>query len=174
MEYQSQNINCLKKPAALFKGGNILRRKEKEIKSRNKIYKIIKQSRVCRLAMVDKDMPYIVPMNFGYKNKCLFFHCAKQGKKIDLIKKNNNVCFEFDQLIKIKKTKLACSWGLEYKSVIGSGKAFFLNDKKEKKQALDIIMAQYSGRKFEYSDEMLESITIIKVIIDKMTGKQSI
>ena len=46
-------------------------------------------------------------------------------------------------------------------------------DPEEKREGLDIIMAQYSGRTFEYPSEMLEKTLVIKLEIDKMTGKQS-
>jgi len=150
-----------------------MRRKEKEITDIKEIEKILKESHVCRLAMVDGDKPYLVPMNFGYHDECLFFHSAKQGRKIDLLKKNPNVCFEFDQLIKFKKAKKACDWGLEYKSIIGSGRAEVLDNLDEKIDALNIIMSQYSDRTFEYPGEMLEKTIVIKVQIDSMTGKQS-
>jgi len=150
-----------------------MRRKDREITNREEIEKILMQSQVCRLAMVDEDKPYMVPMNFGYSNGCLFFHCTREGRKIDLIKKNPNICFEVDELIRFKKANLACEWGLEFKSVIGSGKAQFLEDSKEKKNALNIIMSQYSNRTFEYPDDMLEKTIVIKVVIDEMTGKQS-
>ncbi|WP_299976186.1 pyridoxamine 5'-phosphate oxidase family protein [Desulfobacula sp.] len=150
-----------------------MRRKEKAITDSKEIEKILQESNVCRLAMVDGDKPYMVPMNFGYRDACLFFHSAKEGRKIDLIKKNPNVCFEVDQLIRLKKAKLACDWGVEYKSVIGSGKAQLLEDSNEKKKALNIIMSQYSDRTFEYPDDTLEKTLVIKVVIDEMTGKQS-
>jgi uncharacterized protein len=150
-----------------------MRRKEKEITNREDIENILRQSKVCRLAMVDGDKPYMVPMNFGYSDGCLFFHCAKQGRKIDLIKKNPNICFEVDELIRLKKASLACDWGIDFKSVIGSGKAQLLEDSKEKIQALNAIMSQYSGKAFEYPDEMLGKTLVIKVVIEEMTGKQS-
>ena len=150
-----------------------MRRKEKEITSKKEIEKILQESHVCRLAMVDGNKPYMVPMNFGYKDECLFFHSAKQGRKIDVIKKNPHVCFEVDHLIKFKKAKMACDWGIEYKSVIGSGRAVFLEDSKGKRAALHIIMSQYSDRAFDYSDEMLEKTAVIKLVINHMTGKQS-
>ncbi len=115
-----------------------MRRKEKEISDIKEIEKILQESNVCRLAMVDGDKPYLVPLNFGYCDGCLFFHSAKQGRKIDLIQKNLNVCFEVDQFIKFKKAKLACKWGLEYKSVIGSGRAQLLDNLEEKIEALNI------------------------------------
>lgn len=150
-----------------------MRRKEKEITDIKQIEKILSESNVCRLAMVDGDKPYLVPLNFGYRDGCLFFHSAKQGRKIDLLQKNPNVCFEVDQLIKFKKAKLACEWELEYKSVIGSGRAQMLDNLEEKIEALSIIMSQYSDRTFEYPEEMLEKTAVIKVQIDSMTGKQA-
>lgn len=150
-----------------------MRRKEREISNREEIEKILKDGSICRLAMVDEDKPYMVPMNFGYREGALYLHSAPEGRKIDLIRKNPNVCFEVDEIVRFRKAKLACDWGVEYKSVIGSGKAILLSTHDEKIQAFNIIMAQYSGREFEYSDEMLEKTLVIKIEIEKMTGKKS-
>lgn len=150
-----------------------MRRKDKEITDKKEIEKILKESQICHIAMVDKEKPYIVPMNFGYENKTLFFHSALEGRKINLIKKNPNLCFEVDQVVQFKKAQLACDWSIEYKSVIGEGRAQLLYDPEEKREGLDIIMAQYSGRTFEYPSEMLEKTLVIKLEIDKMTGKQA-
>ena len=50
-----------------------MRRKDREITDRSKLEKIIKKSRICRLAMVDGNVPYVVPLNFGYCDGTLFF-----------------------------------------------------------------------------------------------------
>ena len=150
-----------------------MRRKEKEITDLKEIEKILQESTVCRLAMVDEDKPYMVPLNFGYRDGYLFFHSAKEGQKIDVIQKNPNVCFEVDQLIKFKKAKTACDWGVEYNSVIGSGRAQLLDNLDEKIVALNVIMSHYSDRTFDYPDEALEKTLVIKVQIERMTGKQS-
>ncbi len=150
-----------------------MRRKEREIKDLTEIEQILKDSKILRLALVDGDKPYVVPMNFGYKDRALYLHSAPEGRKIDLIKKNPNVCFEVDEVVHFRKAKLACDWGVAYKSVIGSGKAVLLHTPDEKRQAFDIIMAQYSDREFEYSHSMLEKTIAIKIEIEKMTGKKS-
>ena len=150
-----------------------MRRKEKEVKNKSQLEAIIKNARVCRLAMIDQDTPYIVPLNFGYQDGVLYFHSAAQGRMIDLLKMNPNVCFEMDELISLKKAKQACDWGAAFKSIVGTGRAGFVESMDEKKKALDIIMAQYSGRSFDYPDEMLEKTSVIKVKIKEMTGKQS-
>lgn len=150
-----------------------MRRNDREITGKQDIEKIIKESHVCRLAMIDGKVPYIVPLNFGYQNGVLFFHSAPEGRKIDLLKQNPNVCFEMDELVQFKKAKLPCEWGVKYKSVIGSGTAELLNDIEEKTSALNIIMSHYSGRQFEFSSEMVKKTIVIKVTISQMTGKQS-
>ena len=149
-----------------------MRRKEKEIKEMGVIEEIIKQSQVCRLAMVDQDKPYVVPMSFGYDGPHIYFHSALEGRKIAVLKKNPQVCFEFDDVIKVMKNKEACEWGMAFKSVIGEGKAVFLEDMAEKTHGLGVIMAQYSKRVFEFPKESIEKTAVIKVVITQITGKQ--
>lgn len=73
-----------------------MRRKEKEINNITEIERIINESPVCRIALSDNGLPYMIPVCFGYSNRHLYFHSANAGKKIDILKKNNNICFEFD------------------------------------------------------------------------------
>ena len=150
-----------------------MRRKEKEITEKSAIETIIKKSLVCRLALSDDNSPYIVPLSFGYKDNVLYFHGSLKGKKIDIIKKNQRVCFEFDINTEIVKAEDACHWSMKYKSVIGFGKAVFLEDLDEKRKALNIIMSQYSDRTFQFNDATLKGTVVIKVKIESMTGKQS-
>ncbi len=150
-----------------------MRRKEKEIKEMGAIEEIIKQSRVCRLAMVDQNKPYVVPMSFGYDGSHIYFHSALEGRKMDLLGKNPHVCFEFDEVTKIMKNKEACEWGMAFKSVIGEGRAVLVDDVTEKSHALGLIMAQYSNRSYEFPKESMEKTAVIKVAITRITGKQS-
>ncbi|MBC8420174.1 MAG: pyridoxamine 5'-phosphate oxidase family protein [Desulfobacterales bacterium] len=150
-----------------------MRRKEKEILDREEIESIIKKADVCRLAFSVDNRPYIVPLNFGYKEKCLYFHTASVGKKIDMLTTNNNVCFELDVDCALVKSENPCDWTMKYRSVIGHGKAFVLTDAEEKRRALDIIVEHYSGIANEYDEKRVNRLAIIKVEIQSMTGKKS-
>ena len=150
-----------------------MRRKEKEITDKAEIESIIKQSLVCRLAMSVDEEPYIVPLCFGYAKDTLYLHSAKEGKKIDMLKQNNAVCFEFDIATEVTTGKTACDWGINYRSVIGFGKASFVEDFEEKRKALEIITIQYAGKKHELSDGAVKRTLVIKVDVDAMTGKRS-
>jgi hypothetical protein len=150
-----------------------MRRSDKEITDRIAIEDIILRSKVCKLAMCEENMPYIVPLCFGFKNNTLYFHSAPKGKKIEILKKNPNVCFEFEIYTQIIKSAKACKWGMRYRSVIGFGKAGFITDDDLKRQAFDIIMNQYGDGPFLYEDALLKSVVLINVEIQSMTGKQS-
>lgn len=150
-----------------------MRRKEKEITDRTETEAIIKKALVCRLAMADENAPYIVPLCFGFRDNTLYFHSAIHGKKLDILRKNSRICFEFDADCEIRSGEKACDFSMRYSSVIGFGTATFVEQPEAKRDALDVIMAQYAESKFAYTDSAIEKITVIKVEIDSMTGKAS-
>lgn len=150
-----------------------MRRKDKQINDSAMIEDILSRALVCRLALCDTGRPYVVPLCFGVKDNTLYFHCSAEGKKLDMIKKNNNVCFEIDIDQELIKSDKPCGWGLKYKSIIGFGKAVLIEDIDQKQKALDIIMRQYSEGDFEYPAENIKRTTVIKIEIASMTAKQS-
>jgi nitroimidazol reductase NimA-like FMN-containing flavoprotein (pyridoxamine 5'-phosphate oxidase superfamily) len=151
-----------------------MRRKDKEIEDRSEIESIINKSLVCRLAMADENGPYIVPLCFGYKDNTLYFHSAVRGKKIDILRNNPRVCFEFDSDSEIQSGETACKFGMRYRSVIGFGTAVIIDNPNDKRHALDVIMANYTKGQFTYTDEGIRKTAVIRVDIDTLTGKSSL
>ena len=70
-----------------------MRRKEKEIQSKDEMITILEKTKYITIAMCERNIPYLVTVTHGYdKDKnALYFHCAKEGKKIDILKQNNVV-----------------------------------------------------------------------------------
>ncbi len=151
-----------------------MRRKEKAITDQNELIAILKTSKICRLALADENTPYIVPLNYGYKDNALYIHSALSGKKLDLIKKNKLVCFEIESNVKIVPSNSACKYSTHYKCIIGLGRAELIHDRGSIKEALDIIMHHQTGRNgWSYSEESANKVMIIKIAIESMTGKKS-
>ena len=150
-----------------------MRRKEKEITDMAAISDIIDQASVCRLGMIDGDRPYVVPLCFGRQKNVLYFHGARKGLKIDLIKANPNVCFEFDILAETLADDAACNWSMAYKSVVGFGKATLVENRQQKQDALAVIMAQYSDKVFDFPSNKVDATAVIKVEIECASGKVS-
>ena len=117
-----------------------MRRSEKEINDPEIIQDVFERGDICRLGMIDGNTVYIVPMNFGYENKYIYFHSADKGKKIDILKENPAVSFEIDVDHKITTGESACSWSASYLSVMGTGRVEFITDSEEKKRGLNLIM----------------------------------
>jgi uncharacterized protein len=151
-----------------------MRRKDKAVSDVSAINAIIEKATVCRLGMVDGRNPYIVPLSFGYRDNALYFHGALKGRKIDNLKENPNVCFEFDVAVEALGNDDACDWSMKFQSVVGFGKASFVEGLEQKRQALGIIMAQYSDKTFVFPENKVNATAVIKVEIEKMTGKQSV
>lgn len=153
-----------------------MRRIERKIEDKGEILTIFEKCKVLRIALCDGGMPYIVPMNFGYEKVLddifIYLHCAAVGKKIDIIRKNNNVCFEADIPIEIQKGEIACAWTQKYESVIGFGKIYFIENIIEKIKGLNFMMAKYGFKgKPEYSEKMLEKVQVLKIKVDSISGK---
>jgi len=153
-----------------------MRRKDRQVYDVMDLEMIISRSDVCRIAFADNNMPYIVTMNFGYsggENRVFYFHCAGEGKKLDMISKNNFVSFEFDTDHKLYGGKKGCDWGMKFRSVVGYGNIDIITDHTEKIKAFNIIMDHYvPGKKFIFDNDSVNEAKILKLAISEMTGKK--
>jgi uncharacterized protein len=155
-----------------------MRRKDREIQEVSILESIISKADVCRIALADNNMPYIVTLNFGYiggDHPCFYFHCAKVGKKLEMLKKNNFVCFELDTDHELYDGENGCDWGMKFSSIVGYGKIIQIEDRESRIRGLDCIMSHYSDReKFSYDQKVLENTMILRLDIDQMTGKRKL
>ena len=153
-----------------------MRRKDKQIIDHNETEMILKEGKVLHIAMLDGDKPYLIPVNYGYQNNTIYIHCAKEGKKIELLKKNNLICFQTEIDVSVVNAEIAYKCGTLYKSVLGYGRAYFIDNVQEKKQAADVLVDQYldkKGAKHTYG-KCLKEVCIIKIEIDSISGKESL
>jgi nitroimidazol reductase NimA-like FMN-containing flavoprotein (pyridoxamine 5'-phosphate oxidase superfamily) len=152
-----------------------MRRTDREIESREEMDKIIRGSQVCRIALAMENMPYIVPVSFGYDGESIYIHTAKEGKKIIYFNNNNNVCFEFERNVKLFiDPDNVCKWTFSFESVIGFGKINELVSLEHRENGMSKIMSQYSGKELTFSKDKLDDIRVWKIKIHSMTGKRSI
>ncbi|HOW10519.1 MAG TPA: pyridoxamine 5'-phosphate oxidase family protein [Bacteroidales bacterium] len=153
-----------------------MRRSEREITDQKEIEQIFESADVCRIAFADNNVPYIVTMNFGFSgfhSPALYFHCAGEGKKLEMIRKNNHVCFEMDTDHELCEGHGACDFGMKYRSVVGWGRMRIITDEQEKIKGLDHIMSHYSGKTgFSYDRSTLARMLVLKLEISRMTGKR--
>lgn len=153
-----------------------MRRKDREITDISRIHEIMNGCVCCRLGFYDDGEVYIVPINFGYdivgKNTVLYFHGANDGRKINLITKVQSVGFEMDTDFKLNPGETACSYSARFQSIIGTGMISFVENKIEKEKALRAIMYHNTQKKhWEFTDAMMNSVCVFKVVVDKLSCK---
>ena len=156
--------------------GERMRRKDKEIVNNKKIEEIIKASHCCRIGFNDSGEVYIVPLNFGYKivddQYIFYFHGAKKGRKMDLIKQNPKVGFELDTKYTLTPAEEAYDYSAEYQSVIGTGIISLIEGIDAKKEALLEIMKHNTGKEeWTFPEKILEATAVFKVEVKKLSAK---
>jgi uncharacterized protein len=152
-----------------------MRRTDREVTARAEIDAIIRGSLVCRVALAKDNLPYLVPLCFGYDGAALYVHTAAEGKKIVHFEANQQVCFEFERNVELRRDPLsACKWSMSYECVIGYGTISELLEPLAKERALNELMRQYSGKNWPFDAVAVAAVRIWKVEITSMTGKQSL
>lgn len=150
-----------------------MRRQDKEITDPEIIDSVLREARVCRIALCDGGTPYIVPLSFGHDDGYIYLHCAPEGRKIDILKVNPRVCFELATDYEVLPAETACRFTMRYRSVIGYGVATFVEETQGKIRALHCIMRHYTGRDFTFTPKEVEGIAVIRIAIEEISGKQS-
>lgn len=151
-----------------------MRRKDKQITDKKVLREILSANKICRVAFTDGNIPYIVPMNYGYKDNTIFLHSALEGRKIDLMKANNNVCVEITDSIEIVASEKACGYGTKYRSVICTGTIYIVIDLKQKFEGLELIMKQHTGSsEWVIPENAAAKVAVLRIDIETITGKIS-
>ncbi|MFZ2499453.1 MAG: pyridoxamine 5'-phosphate oxidase family protein [Methanosarcina sp.] len=147
---------------------------QKIINDIRQIEEVLSKAKFLRLALSDADTPYIVPMAFGYKENSIYLHSSQKGKKIEILKKNPRVCFEADVATEVMIADEPCKYNVCYRSVIGYGKAQFLEDYDQKVDGLTVLSEHYGKEgPFEFEEWKVDRLCVIKIEIEKMTGKEN-
>lgn len=154
-----------------------MRRKDREITSQKKINEIIQACHCCRLGFCDNGKVYIVPLNFGFEytdeKRIFYFHGAKEGRKIDLIKRNGYAGFELDTNYQLHTADTACQHSAAYQSIIGEGRIFLIEDPVQKEKALQFIMFhQTHNDDWVISEKMLKTVSVFKLEVTELSCKE--
>ena len=154
-----------------------MRRKDREVREPEEIFDILNRCNTVRIAVQGDEFPYVVPVSFGAEMQdgkpVIYFHSAREGMKIDLLKASPAVCVEGDTFIKTEATDHGIT--TRYESIIGFGECRFLSDPDEILHGLKVLTDHYGY--YDYSLESCRSLQYVfvgKIILDKITGKRNL
>ena len=152
-----------------------MRRKDREITDTEEIRAILERARVLHLGLRDGDYPYVVPMHYGFTladgKLTLYTHCAREGHKLDLLRRDARVFVEIDTDETLVPGPTACAWGARYASVMGRGRAVIVGDEDEKCRALALLMKTQSGGDYSFTPAMAAAVTVLRIDVEAYTAK---
>ena len=147
-----------------------LRRKDRAITKDEAIALLNRAEYGVLSTVTENGKPYGVPLNFCMIDRCIYFHCAVEGQKIDNIKKNKSVSFCAVGNTEILPEK----FGMIYESVIVSGEVEEVFDM-NKQIAMEGMLHKYSPDYFDkgikYIEGLKEKTRVFKITINTLTGK---
>ncbi len=154
-----------------------LRRQDKALSDEAEMERILGSARYITLAMCAEGEPYLVVLNHGYDpaQRRIYFHCAREGRKIDILRANPRVWgVAFEDL-----GYLDGKCDHAYRSVMFGGKARFAENEDEKRTALEVMIRQQESDPEkviteQLAPESIRNITIGVVEIEETSGKEAV
>lgn len=152
-----------------------MRRKRQEM-SKEKTEAVLAKNTNGVLSVLGEDgYPYGVPVSFAYQDGCLYFHGAKEGKRIDAIRNNPKVSFT----VVDEDTVVSAEYTTYFRSAILFGEAEIVTDEEERRKAFLALAEKYSEKE---SDESKAAViersggkaVIVRIRPEYMTGKEAI
>lgn len=152
-----------------------MRRTDREVTERSAILSIMDSCDCLHLALMDGDYPYVIPMNFGYEDDggklTIYFHGAKEGKKLELIAKDGHAAFSMSCAHELIPGKVPCASTFKYMSVCGRGIVSMVEGD-ERMHALSVIMAHYDRETAHtFEAKHANAVSIFKMDVETFTGK---
>jgi nitroimidazol reductase NimA-like FMN-containing flavoprotein (pyridoxamine 5'-phosphate oxidase superfamily) len=152
-----------------------MRRKDREVRDPDVIRHILRQAKILHLGLNDSPFPYVVPMHYGYEFDGdvinIYLHCAREGKKLDLIRQDPSVCVTIETDVQLIESGQACNYGSAYASLMIFGTAQITEDIEEKKKGLALLMENQTGKAFTFDDRSASSVTVIRITSKSFTAK---
>lgn len=140
------------------------------------IRSIIECCEALHLGLSDGNMPYVVPLNFGFEETrtgyVFYFHGAMEGKKLDLIRKNPRGFICLDTNHELITGESAEHYSYRYASVMAEATAEILEDREEKRHGLACIFAHYSHEPFSVSEKLLDATAVVRLTAGELTAKR--
>src|SRR5690554_3510369 len=158
-----------------MKNYHLHNRPNRELTKKSDIDRILKNGKFSVISMCRENEPYIVTLSYGYdsENETLYFHCAKDGLKLDFLKSNKKVCATVIE----DGGYISGECGHEYKSVVFWGNMHLVQDLDEKKHGMSILLHHLEDKDSIIKDKILKSedyyskMQILRLEIEQIHGK---
>jgi len=157
-----------------------VRRSDRQITDLSAISALLEECRTVHLSCNAEGAPYVVPMNYGFAlapdgRLTLYLHCAAEGRKLDLLRRDARVGFAISALVETVRADRPCAWTARYRSLLGTGRVAILTDPEEKRLALEALLHHmgFAGRA-DFAPEALANVAVLRIDVEEYTCKSNV
>jgi len=159
-----------------------MRQSQREIIEVGELEQVLANSQVCHLAINKaNEAPYLVALNYGFdfdareRSLVLWFHCADQGLKLDLLRAEPLVGFQLESRVELDQGSgtQACDWGMKYESIVGEGRVEIIEQREQRLHGLNCLMRHYGGSGLPFIEQALDRTVVLRLDAHNFTGKRS-
>ncbi|MCM3629048.1 pyridoxamine 5'-phosphate oxidase family protein [Paenibacillus glycanilyticus] len=148
-----------------------------------KIHRFLEQAKTGFLGLASGNVPYVVPLNFVWKDNAIYFHVASEGRKIDMIEDNPEGCFTVSEEYGTITDPTPAHIDTAYMSVILYGTIEKVTDGDEATAAMQVMLNKYVPGYFDrplakshlerYVSSMGSKTSVFKLTASSITAKES-
>ena len=154
-----------------------MRRHERSVDDLAVQERIIRESFYMSLGMVDGGRSYVVPLNFGYEPGKIYFHCACEGRKMDILRKSGGELPVFALFVGrgslLDRGKGACGLSARYASVMAEGIAKEMTDDAERLHGMRTILRQVGTPHYDLHSEDMKNICMVCIKVTSLYAKMN-
>ena len=162
-----------------------MRQAGRQLRSTTQLHSVVEACQTVRIACIDEEGLFIVPMSFGYDwadpeeidadepRLALWVHSATAGRKVDAFNREPRVAIEMDVQDGLITGTYACAYSYAYRSITGTGTIHRIQGTDAKRYGLTRIMQHLAPEASAgFTDQALARTNIYCIDIDHFTGKQ--
>lgn len=132
---------------------------------------LLRETVVGRIACHQDDFIYLVPVSYAYDGTYIYAH-SNEGTKLDVMRKNPNVCFEIDDITDMANWKSVVAWG-RFEELTAENRIKGLTILLQRQLPMSSSVTTHLGKTWPFSQDDLQDITgiIYRIALTKKTGR---
>ncbi|HET6428051.1 MAG TPA: pyridoxamine 5'-phosphate oxidase family protein [Phycisphaerae bacterium] len=144
------------------------------VDSRDEMEQILREEGLGLLGMTSDRGAYVVPLNYGYVDGRILFHCALEGRKLDCIRADPAVCFTVARQTGTVQPHFGTECHVDNDSVICLGRARIVEDPQEKAALLNAFNRCFRPDAADIPEERIRTCAVVEIRIEEMTGRREV
>lgn len=160
-----------------------IRQISRTVTNQTRIDKFLSEAKTGHLGLADKEIPYVIPLNFIWWNDAIYYHGAAEGRKVEIIKENTNACFTVSENYGTLVDPVPAHTDTAYMSVLLFGTVEIVHNIEEATAALQQLLHKYVPGYYQsplvqshvekYSSSLGSKTMVCKILPTSITAKEN-